>query len=283
VPDYVPPQAKEKKSPHKLAQHVEQFREQLKIEANKMLIHAQAALIPEGINAEMRVVTGSPTRQLLALGIDYDLIVVGAHDQFARGKAGLGPVAERVVGQTLAATLVGRELNSERSFRVLAAVDGSLAGYHALRQALAWFKLESSDITLLHVTETPWFQLGDESYWQDRRNWKDWLAETEDTHALNEASLPLGSELRYEAEAVLNRAHRILEQNGLGATDLIEEGDPALEILSEAERGGYDMIVLGAAGTPDDKHDLKHELLGSVSAKVARDAPCSVFIARFIE
>jgi nucleotide-binding universal stress UspA family protein len=59
---------------------------------------------------------------------------------------------------------------------------------------------------------------------------------------------------------------------------MVEEGDPALEILSEAEKDEYDLIVLGATG----EHDLKHQLLGSVSTKVAQDAPCSVFVAKYI-
>ena len=37
---------------------------------------------------------------------------------------------------------------------------------------------------------------------------------------------------------------------------MITEGDPALEILSEAERGEYDLIVIGATGEDDLKHDL---------------------------
>lgn len=67
--------------------------------------------------------------------------------------------------------------------------------------------------------------------------------------------------------------------HGMSANTIITEGDPALEIVSEAERGEYDLIVLGATGASD----LKHDMLGSVSTRVAQDAPCSVFVARFIE
>jgi nucleotide-binding universal stress UspA family protein len=71
----------------------------------------------------------------------------------------------------------------------------------------------------------------------------------------------------------------LLESFGLSASTVITEGDPALEIISEAERGEYDLIVIGATGASD----LKHEMLGSVSTRIAHDAPCSVFVARFIE
>jgi nucleotide-binding universal stress UspA family protein len=63
VPDYVPPASAETKGPHKVSQRVKQYREQLALEARKMLIHAQAALVTEGINAITHVATGSPARQ----------------------------------------------------------------------------------------------------------------------------------------------------------------------------------------------------------------------------
>jgi nucleotide-binding universal stress UspA family protein len=57
---------------------------------------------------------------------------------------------------------------------------------------------------------------------------------------------------------------------------LIQEGNPATEILGEAESGQYDLVVLGAA----DAMDSKHTMLGSVSAKVAWQAPCSVAVVK---
>ncbi|MBI4482602.1 MAG: universal stress protein [Acidobacteria bacterium] len=54
------------------------------------------------------------------------------------------------------------------------------------------------------------------------------------------------------------------------------EGIPASEILREAESGDCDLIVLGATGVTD----MKHEMLGSVSTKVAWNAPCSVSVIK---
>jgi nucleotide-binding universal stress UspA family protein len=85
--------------------------------------------------------------------------------------------------------------------------------------------------------------------------------------------------MNYEAEDVVETARRLLESHGLSANRMITEGDPALEIISEAENGEYDLIVMGATG----ESDLKHALLGSVSARVARDASCSVLIAKYRE
>jgi nucleotide-binding universal stress UspA family protein len=74
--------------------------------------------------------------------------------------------------------------------------------------------------------------------------------------------------IRVEAREILVRAQAPLAARG-----------PALEIISEAESGGYDLIVMGATG----ESDLKHDILGSVSTRVAQDAPCSVFVAKFVE
>jgi nucleotide-binding universal stress UspA family protein len=62
-------------------------------------------------------------------------------------------------------------------------------------------------------------------------------------------------------------------------TTIVREGSPANEILSEADQGDYDVIVVGA----NEAHDMKHGMLGSVSSKVAWCAPCSVLIARVPE
>ena len=122
----------------------------------------------------------------------------------------------------------------------------------------------------MHIVETPWVQLGLEREWPDRSNG---LFRREDTGG------QIDQELRLEAEAVIEDARLQLERFSLSAEPVIKDGDPALEILSEAERGDYDLVVLGATGDAG----LKHSLLGSVSTKVAQDAPCSVFIVKFIE
>ena len=62
-------------------------------------------------------------------------------------------------------------------------------------------------------------------------------------------------------------------------TRVIRDGNPGTEILGEAESGEYDLIVLGSTGMSG----LKHQMLGSVSAKVAAQAPCSVAVVKFEE
>lgn len=58
-------------------------------------------------------------------------------------------------------------------------------------------------------------------------------------------------------------------------TDMIY-GDPANEICYKAKTGAYDLIVMGSRGL----NQITSILLGSVSSRVARHAPCAVLIVR---
>jgi nucleotide-binding universal stress UspA family protein len=77
-------------------------------------------------------------------------------------------------------------------------------------------------------------------------------------------------------DGILDRARDLLRPYRVSITTRTDQGNPANEILSEAERGQYDLIVVGATGA----RDMKHQMLGSVSSKIAWDAPCSVLIVR---
>ena len=83
-------------------------------------------------------------------------------------------------------------------------------------------------------------------------------------------------ELVREREAVIDEARNLLRTGPLSVSTRIDKGNPANEILGEAERGQYDLIVVGATGA----RDLKHRMLGSVSSKIAWEAPCSVLVVR---
>jgi nucleotide-binding universal stress UspA family protein len=268
APEFYFPKGKARKTAEKTARMVEAYDRRIQAEASQHLINAQALLAALGVEAGTRVEVGSPARVITRLAAEYDITVVGAHDQYTLSKPGLGPVASRVVAATPGAVLIGRELGEEgRQWRVLAAVDGSLASDRALEAASSSLQISDAEITLLSVAETPWVQLG------LGREWFDYSADLNDPPLVRSFK----DELQRESDAVVERARRRLERDGLSATVMTAEGDPALEILSEAERGEYDLIVIGATG----EDDLKHNFLGSVSTKVTQTAPCSTLVVKF--
>lgn len=270
APEYALPQARVTPPSKKHARVLESYRAKIEMEARKLLVHQQALLTANGIASGIRTAIGSPAREILLFADAYDVTVVGAHDRFTKSKAGLGPVASRVVGAAPGAVLVGRELAEGRSLRILAPVDGSEASANALHRMVEMLRVRSAELTLMHVVETPWIHIGLDREWFE-------YSEVGADRSLDERSWE--SELEFEGESVLEKARRLLERHSLSANTITAEGDPALEIISEAERGEYDLIVMGATGGSD----LKHRMLGSVSLRVAQDAPCSVFVVKSAE
>lgn len=210
---------------------------------------------------------GSPAEEILKLAADADLLVTGAKGRNVRADVGLGPVASQLAARFPTALLIARQVPAEAYPRILVAVDGSAAGGRSLELLQEAFVLEQSEIALLHVVETPWVHLGLDSDWFD---YPDPVVET------TEPAIQMDQELRREAESIIENARQQLEQSGAAIESIITEGVPGDEILSEAERGNYDLVVLGSSAADD----FKHQMLGSVAMKVAWQARCSVLIVR---
>jgi nucleotide-binding universal stress UspA family protein len=70
-------------------------------------------------------------------------------------------------------------------------------------------------------------------------------------------------------------AHDRLRERGIESEMKIAHGEPLDEIVREAEAGGYDLVVVGSRGLGP----VGQLLLGSVSEKLVRQAPCPVLVA----
>lgn len=250
-----------KRSPHRA-----RYQRRVLLKAGKIAECARDRIGADAAAIEARTECGSPASVILNRAADFDLTVIGAKTLKGSGEAGLGPVASRVAEHALAPVLIGREMRSESGARVLAAVDGSSASRSALETLARLFDLTASEVTLMHVAETPWIHLGLEG---------EWGTYDEDEKERTDAGV-LEKEMARESGVIVEEARDVLRPTGAAIDTDIEEGNPADEILSEAERGQYDLIVLGASGD----RDLKHSMLGSVSAKIAWNAPCSVLLVR---
>ena len=79
-------------------------------------------------------------------------------------------------------------------------------------------------------------------------------------------------------ELLLNEISDIFIKKGLSIeTRLIEEDEPEVYIRRIVEQENFDLVVLGSKG----RHSkLKEILLGSVSTKVVKSAPCDVLIVK---
>jgi nucleotide-binding universal stress UspA family protein len=234
--------------------------------AARILETARGSLAAEGVSAKPIVQAGSAAQVLIAASPNYDVTVVGAQSHNNRSQRGLGPIASRVAEHSNATVLIGRELSSDTGLKILAPVDGSEGSLRALDKVAALADLSAADVTLVHVVETPWLHSGDD---------QEWIGYEEETEEAIDPQAQFEREFESEADEILENARARLPAR-TAVTTLIYRGIPAEEILGEAETGDYDLVVLGASGVVD----LKHQMLGSVSTKVAWNAPCSVLLVR---
>jgi nucleotide-binding universal stress UspA family protein len=235
-------------------------------EATRLLEKAAASLTVGAGMLNYLTGIGSPSGIIVEKAGDYDIAVVGAKGRDTKGELGLGPVASRIVEHSPAPVLVGRLLRGEEGVRILVAVDGSAASLAAVDTLGSLFDLDAAEICLMHVVETPWLQLVLE---EEGTTLSDRQTDSREEGEMEQ-------ELTWEGETVIERARRHLHNPHASVSTRVDQGNPANEILSEAERGQYDLVVVGATGS----RDLKHSMLGRVSFKVAWNAPCSVLIVR---
>lgn len=83
-------------------------------------------------------------------------------------------------------------------------------------------------------------------------------------------------EAEEEATQAVQQAEQILANAGVSINSIIGEGFPADEIISTAKEIGADLTVVGSKGLTASRLFM----LGSVSQKVIKYAPCSVLLAK---
>jgi len=83
-------------------------------------------------------------------------------------------------------------------------------------------------------------------------------------------------ERRDSAEKELEKVVEEIAKEGIETESLIVEGKPFVQIITVAREREVDLIVIGTHG----RTGLSHYLLGSVTEKVVRKAPCPVLTVR---
>lgn len=86
----------------------------------------------------------------------------------------------------------------------------------------------------------------------------------------------LGAGPPEKLEAPLDAQVATHEGSGVDIDVRIESGHPAQVLIEIAERGGYDLLVLGNKGM----RGLERLMLGSVPNKISHHLPCSLLIVK---
>lgn len=191
-----------------------------------------------------------------------DLIVMGArgHSVFG-GRLILGSISQRVLYEAHCSVRIARERGTspDGAARILVAVDQSADSNAAIDEICRRSWPSGTEAGVLAVVDTvmavnpdaadpatmKWIEVGDEKNWDQVRE-------------------------------IFEPAAEKLRRAGLHAEVLIRRGNPADQILEEADTWGADCIFVGARGT----RGIDRLLLGSVSSAVSARAHCSVEVVR---
>ena len=203
---------------------------------------------------------GDPAQEIVRMADSTcsELIVLGAWGE--RHDFLMGSVSQRVVSLAPTDVLVvrggdsrPRPGQSRGSFRALLAVDGSLGSEAGIDAFCRKLRARSASIRVVHVLEAI------PTLWDAGR----------DQGSVIEL-------LNAKATEVLAWAQEALERRGLQAEGEWRRGDPAAQILEEARESDSDVIVVGSRG----HSAIREMVLGGVTHRVLRHAPCNVLCAR---
>lgn len=140
--------------------------------------------------------------------------------------------------------------------KILCPVDFSDASRAALRVASELARRFDGEVTVFHAYPLPGYTLPEGTVLPASGMLQELAEQTDALLA------------RWKAEAIADGAPRIATGKSIG--------EPAAEIVAEAEDGKYDAIVVGTHG----RTGLAHVLLGSVAERVVRRAPMPVVTVR---
>ncbi len=135
--------------------------------------------------------------------------------------------------------------------KILVPVDGSSYSNKALIHACEFAKIHKAVILLIHVVEK-----SVPVNFLDRQEYL--------------------SLLRKYSKHVMKKAVKTTELHGIDAKQIIKEGNVAKEIINVAKNQKCNLIIVGNKGLGATARFF----LGSVSTKLAADAPCSVLIIK---
>ena len=216
---------------------------------------------------------GIPGAEILSAIEKYriDLVVLGTRGRTGLKRFLLGSVSEWVLTEAPCSVLIvrkksGSRPNKSKRLNFLIGTDGSLDANVAVEYLRQLKFPRSSHLTVCHILE------------------KQEALQTE-------LSAQLGLTGRFDLKKLTGEIRKTREQRGkellktcagklsrrgLTIEKLLMHGDPADQLLTISQRKKIDLLVVGSRGITG----LRRFLLGSVSHKLVRHAPCSVLVVR---
>ena len=245
-------------SPDVLAAFDRSMLEDLVAEARARLAALAARLREKVRSVDYDVKLGPAPRVILdeAAAHHAELVVLGTRGLRGWRHLLLGSTAQRVISHAQCPVLAvhGNDpLPPERSWRLLAATDGSPEAGQALRAAALLFAPGPADIVLLRAFEPPpvFYSGGGEV-----------------------ATYQVVAGARAAADGQLTQEARALAAEGIDVRPLLRDGFPPEVIVDAVAELQVDLVVLGSRGLGA----VAHALMGSTAERVAQRAPAPVLV-----
>lgn len=221
-------------------------------------------LTESGVSYEVNVIVGRPYKVIVKrAGEDgFDLVVMGHRGLKGLNRFLLGSVAAKVVPYAPCHVLVLRSEAAETPQKVLVAIDGGEQSAEVMAFGLDHaLKVGAREVLFLNVIE----EVTEVSHYY-------WGAFTVSPDFYEKAT----QSSREALQEMLAKLKDTRDTSGIKLRTEVELGRTHATIIEKAESEGTDIIVVGDRG----KSGLEGFLLGSVSAKIVRYAPCSVLVCR---
>ncbi len=231
----------------------------VRVEEARQLLERLALIQKHGLRTEIVSRIGPPAEVLANTALEHkaELIVVGTQGRTGISRFLLGSVATETVRHAPCAVLVCRGPSPQLPFqRPLVATDFSPTATKALAHA-AQITAPGAPIEVIHAWQLPAGSWGATLLGQARFPW----------NTVRDAVL---SGAQAQADKIApDAAH-------LGHPIHVElvQGPPTSVVTHAAERGGHDLIAVGAHG----HRGVRRLLLGSVAESTIRHSPCSVLV-----
>ncbi len=151
--------------------------------------------------------------------------------------------------------------------KILVAVDGSELGWKALDTALKLAKSEGSSVSVIHVT-------GEQIIRAPLTAQTSSLITSETQAPITAIPESIQKEEALKGLDILEKAKTKAENEGIKAEFIVKSGDPADQIIKEAEKT-YELLVVGFRGV-----HAKFPGIGSIAEKILHRAPCPVLVVK---
>jgi len=200
---------------------------------------------------------GTPAEQILVeiKKGDYDLVIMGAHDQPSFGELFLGSVSRRIVHQAPISVLIVRRPSSNLD-KILVPIAGRKASNPTVQMSARLAKAFNAKVTLLHVTSTiPSMYSG-----------------------IGRLDENLSKMLQTDSRIARNIRDfaTMLRSVGIDAHIELRHGTPIDEILRAMKKDNYALIVMGSS-----KHSRLDRLFyDEISLQVVDHAFCPVLVIK---